>query len=102
VTASRATAFFVALLVLLVSLSAEAKKKKKASKKHKTPAAKHTSKSKSKSKSKESDRGLPPPDATPETDEASKERKEIDEKPAGSSKKAPAESEGLGEDKAER
>jgi len=102
VTASRATAFFVALLVLLVSLSAEAKKKKKASKKHKTPAAKHTSKSKSKSKSKESDRGLPPPDAAPETDEASKERKEIDEKPAGSSKKAPAESEGLGEDKAER
>ena len=75
-SASRAVAFVVALLVLLVSLSAEAKKKKKSSKKHKTPAAKHTSKSKSKSKSKESDRGLPPPESSPETDEASKEKEE--------------------------
>jgi hypothetical protein len=73
-SASRAIAFVVALLVLLVSLSAEAKKKKKSSKKHKTPAAKHTSKSKSKAK--ESDRGLPPPESAPETDEASKEKEE--------------------------
>jgi hypothetical protein len=84
VTASRAVAFFVALVVLLVSLSAEAKKKKKASKKHKTPAAKHTSKSTKKStKSKESDRGLPPVESAPETDEASKEKEAPSKKPAG-------------------
>lgn len=69
---SRALAFVLAVLVLTVSLSAEAKKKKKASKKHKTPAAKTTSKSKA-TKSKESDRGLPPPESAPETDEATKE-----------------------------
>jgi hypothetical protein len=81
VTASRAVAFFVALIVLLVSLSAEAKKKKKP-KKHKTPAAKHTSKSTKSSKSKESDRGLPPVEAAPETDEASKEKEAPSKKPA--------------------
>jgi hypothetical protein len=74
---------------LLVSLSADAaKKKKKASKKHKTPAAKTTSKSKSKS----SDRGLPPADMAPESDEASKEK----EAPA---KAAPEPAEDQGDDK---
>jgi len=98
VTASRTLAFVVAVLVLLVSLNAEAaKKKKKASKKHKTPAAKHTSKSKSKSK--ESDRGMPPPESAPETDEASKEPKGIDEKAPPSKKPA---GEPADEEKAEK
>ena len=78
----------MALLFLLVSLSAEAKKKKPA-KKGKTPAAK----TKGKGKSKESDRGLPPPESGPESDEASS-----DEKPASKKKPAAAE-EGEGEDK---